>query len=274
MTNQPPPSFTAIVLAADRTPGDPVARAAGVSCKALAPVEGRPMLFRVLDALEASTLVSSCILCGPPAPVIDREPLLRQRLASSGLTWLPPQATPSTSAASALGSIPGEMPVLLTTGDHALLTPPMVDHFCREAFSSGCDLVAALAPYALIMKNYPGMRRTRTRFSDGPFCGCNLFAFLTSAGRSAADLWRQVEKERKRPLKMIGRLGWIAVLRYLLGRLCLKDGLRLVSARMGIKVGAVILPFAEAAVDVDSVSDWHFAQAIASRVRSGQQGQE
>ena len=66
---------------------------------------------------------------------------------------------------------------------------------------------------------------------------------------------------------MIGRLGWMAALRYLLGLLSLKDGLRLISERMGIKVGAVILPFPEAAVDVDSVSDWHFAQAIASRAR-------
>jgi hypothetical protein len=126
--------------------------------------------------------------------------------------------------------------------------------------------VAALAHYALIKQNYPDMRRTRTRFSDGPFCGCNLFAFLTPASRAAADLWRQVESERKRPLKMIGRLGWMAVARYLFGRLPLKDGLQLVSERMGIKLGAVIMPFAEAAVDVDSVSDWHFAQAIASRL--------
>jgi hypothetical protein len=34
---------------------------------------------------------------------------------------------------------------------------------------------------------------------------------------------------------------------------------------MGLRVAVVILPFPEAAVDVDTVSDWHFAQAIASR---------
>lgn len=234
----------------------------------LAPVEGQPMLFRVLDALERSERIHSCMVCGPPAAIVEHEPLLRRRLAVSGVTWLPPQATPSTSALSALRSIQRATPVLLTTGDHALLTPAMVDYFCREALLSDCDLVAALAPYALIMEKYPGMRRTRTRFSDGPFCGCNLFAFLTGASRSAADLWRQVESERKRPLRMIGRLGWTTLLRYILGRLSLKDGLGLISERMGIRVGAVILPFAEAAVDVDSVGDWHFAQAIASHAKS------
>ena len=44
-------SFTAVVLAGDRTADDPVARAAGVPCKALALVGGRPMVHRVLEAL-------------------------------------------------------------------------------------------------------------------------------------------------------------------------------------------------------------------------------
>jgi hypothetical protein len=223
------------------------------------------MLLRVLDALEASHHIDACILCGPPAAIVDREPLIRQRLAARGMAWLPPQATPSTSALSALHSIAEGTPVLLTTADHALLTSEMVDHFCREALTRGCDVVAALASHARVMASYPGMRRTRTRFSDGSFCGCNLFAFLTPEGRAAADLWRQVENERKRPLKMIGRLGWMVVLRYLLGLLSLANAIRLISERMRLKVGAVILPFPEAAVDVDSVSDWHFAEAIAAR---------
>lgn len=242
-----------------------MARAAGVPCKALAPIGGQPMLFRVLDALAASQHVGTCLLCGPPAAIVERAPLVRQRLAAPGIDWLAPQATPSTSALSALNSIHDGTPVLLTTADHALLTPAMVDHFCREALATGCDVVAALAPYALVMAAYPGMRRTRTRFSDGAFCGCNLFAFLTPESRAAADFWRQVENDRKRPLKMIGRLGWRVVLRYLLGVLSREDALRLVSERMGLKVGAVVLPFPDAAVDVDSVSDWHFAEAIAAR---------
>jgi hypothetical protein len=55
------------------------------------------------------------------------------------------------------------------------------------------------------------------------------------------------------------------VLRYALGLLSLKAALRIASARMGLAVGAVILPFPEAAVDVDTVLDWQFAQAIAAR---------
>lgn len=257
--------FTAVVLAADRTSDDPVARAAGVSCKALAPVGGRPMVLRVLDALNDAQEVGACLLCGPSTGIIDGAPQLKERIASGAVRWMPNQATPSTSAWSALNSLAPETPVLLTTADHALLSAPVVDHFCREARALRCDVAAGLASHSLTVERYPGMRRTKTRFSDGPFCGCNLFAFLTPGSRVAADLWRQVEHQRKQPLKMIGALGWMMVLRYALGLLSLKAALRHVSARMGLEVGAVILPFPEAAVDVDTVSDWQFAQAIAAR---------
>ena len=264
MTCASPQRFTAVVLAADRTSNDPVAQAAKVPCKALAPVGNRPMVLRVLDALAESTPIDACILIGPPSEIVEREPLLKKRLAVPGLLWLPPHATPSTSAAAAFACIPAATPVLLTTADHALLRPEMVEYFCRDALTTGCDVVAALASYAQIVASYPGMRRTRTRFSEGDFCGCNLFAFLTPEGRAVADLWRRVENERKRPVKMLSELGWLVVLRYLLGRLSLKEALRRISQRMGVRVGVVLLPFPEAAVDVDSVADWQVAQRIAS----------
>ncbi|MCU0590494.1 MAG: nucleotidyltransferase family protein [Desulfobacterales bacterium] len=265
MTHVSTQRFTAVILAADRTPNDPVALAARVSCKALAPVGGRPMVFRVLDTLAGSGSIETCILCGPAADILKQEPLFQERLASPRLSWLPPGSTPSTSVLTALSSIPGGMPVLVTTADHALLQPEMVEYFCREALASGCDVIAALASYGQIMTKYPGMRRTRTRFRNGDFCGCNLFAFLTPKSHVAADFWRRVENERKRPVKMIGALGWLVVLRYLLGRLSLEDAVRYISRRMGLQAGVVIMPFPEAAVDVDSVGDWDFARSIAAR---------
>ncbi len=227
------------------------------------------MLLRVLDALAEAEEVSRCILCGPSADHCDGVPELRARINSGLVGWMPHQATPSTSALAALNSVPAETPVLLTTADHALLSAPVVNVFCRQARALGCDVVAGLASHALIVARYPGMRRTKTRFRDGPYCGCNLYAFLTAESRTAADVWRRVEQHRKRPLKMIGELGWLTALRYVMGTLSLKDALRLISKRMGIKAGAVILPFPEAAADVDSVDDWRFAQAVASRIEVG-----
>ena len=257
-----PPKFAALILAADRESDDPVAKAAGVPCKSLAPVGGIPMVFRVANALDTSVEVDAINLCGPPESIVNQTPDLRGLIESGKVNWFANQATPSTSAYHVLQNLPDEVPVILTTADHALLSASIVDHFCSHARSTGCDVVIGIARHEEVAKAYPQTRRTATRLADGAYCGCNLFAFLTPRARLAADFWRQVESQRKKPLRVIQVLGWMAVLRYLMGRLSLAEALDRISSRLGFKAGAVIMPFAEAAVDVDSVSDLELVEKI------------
>ncbi len=100
---------------------------------------------------------------------------------------------------------------------------------------------------------------------NGGYSGCNLFGFLSPRSDRAAEFWGQIEKERKKPLRMIRVLGWRSVVRYLMGRISLDDGLKELSHKMQIKVRAVILPFPQAAVDVDTVDDWHFVEQLAKK---------
>jgi hypothetical protein len=86
---------------------------------------------------------------------------------------------------------------------------------------------------------------------------------LTPQARAAALFWRQVEHQRKSPLRIINAFGWIAVMRYVSGRLTLAGALDRVSHRLGFKAGVVIMPFPEAAIDVDSVIDWNVVKRIA-----------
>jgi GTP:adenosylcobinamide-phosphate guanylyltransferase len=255
-------TFTAIVLAADRGPGDPVATATGVPCKSLTPIGGIPMLFRVVKALKASGQIDTINLCGPPEPIVKRTPELADLISIGGVNWYANQATPSTSAYHVLQHLPEEVPVLLTTADHALLDQRIVDHFCKEARACGFDVVIGIARHDTVKEAYPRTHRTATRLADGAYCGCNLFAFLTPRARIAADFWRQVEAQRKSPLRLIRVLGWTAVTRYLTGRLTLAEALNRVSGRLGFKAGAVIMPFPEAAIDVDSVSDRELVEQI------------
>jgi hypothetical protein len=47
------------------------------------------------------------------------------------------------------------------------------------------------------------------------FCSCNLFAFLTPRAKKAAEFWRQCERNRKKPWRMMRVVGWQVVVRYL-----------------------------------------------------------
>ena len=129
---------------------------------------------------------------------------------------------------------------------------------------NGCDIAVGLARHSLVMSAYPGAKRTAIKLRDGAYCSCNLFAFLTPRARRVADFWRRVESQRKKPLRVISAFGWIAVLRFLLGRLTLAEAQERISRRLGLKAGVVILPFPEAAVDVDTASHWQYIQTIAA----------
>jgi GTP:adenosylcobinamide-phosphate guanylyltransferase len=254
--------ITAVVLAGDRGPDDPVAAAAGVSGKALVPVGGRPMLLRVLDALAESETIDSCLVCGSSSRLLAQEPELARMVASGAVGWVENEASPSLSALAAFAAVPDDSPVLVTTADHALLTPQKVEFFCAEAADSGCDVVAGLASAEAVQNAFPESRRTVTRLRGGSYCGCNLFAFLTPRGRRAATFWRRIEESRKSPLKIVKALGLVSVLRYVLGRLTLEQGLSRLSAAMDARAGAVWMPDPETAVDVDSIADRQLVEKI------------
>jgi len=257
--------FTAIILAGMRPGGDPVAEAAGVACKSFAPVGDRPMVHRVLEALAASRQVGSRILCGLPQSLIQQEPGLKACLEKGELKWMAGHSTPSLSTYHALQLVPDDLPVLVTTADHALLTPQIVDFFCDEARRLQCDLAVGLTAYEAVKSRFPETKRTAIKFSDGAYSGCNLYGFLNPRAHRAAQFWRRVEADRKKPLRMMRLLGWRTVVRYLLGRISLDDGLKLISRKLEIRARAVMLPFPQAAVDVDTVDDWHFVQRLVDK---------
>jgi GTP:adenosylcobinamide-phosphate guanylyltransferase len=247
--------MTAVVLAGDRTKKDSLINYTKAGCKALIDIDGIPMVRRVLNALQQSRAVFKIVLAGPEADEVAMDKPLSELIASEEISWRAPEASPSASAFHTMQSLEPDMPVLLTTTDHPLLTREIVDAFSRQSLANDVDVTVGLAPHALITEAYPGIKKTVFRFSDGDFCGCNLFAFLTPEGRQAASFWRKIEQQRKKPLALISLLGWWMVLRYRLGMLSLEEALAKLSKRLGLRVRAVILPYANAAIDVDSIAD-------------------
>jgi GTP:adenosylcobinamide-phosphate guanylyltransferase len=257
-----PQRFAALVLAADRTNKDPITQHTGAACKAFAPVDGIPMVIRVLDTLAACDLITTVILCGPPESLHMHCPELKLRIASGQVTWIPNLDSPSRSAESGLSQIPSDTPVLLTTADHALLTPDMVQSFLRSSLAIQCDATVGLVRQQDIAAAFPGSKRTVIRLRDGGFCGCNLFTF-NPQGRALIRFWRQAEDLRKRPWRLIAQvLGFKMVLSYLFGFLTLQKGLQAVSEKSVVKIQGIMLDDPRAGVDVDKVEDLVLAESI------------
>ena len=253
--------FAAVVLAGERPGGSAFSRELGLAAGVLVEVAGKPALARVIDALETSEMVEGGLLCGPVEEIFQGNEEFRQILSGSSFRWTAPESGPSASALAALEQL-DRFPVLLTAGDHALLSPDLVDYFCREAVKMDVDVVVGLAPYAIVHAAFPESKRTVLKFSDGRYCGTNLFAILNREGKAGPIAWQEVEAQRKRPWRMVRRLGAGMLLRYLFGRLSLDKALEALSCAMGCRVGYVRIEVARAAVDVDSVADRDLAEKI------------
>ena len=269
MQDSEPRPVTALVLAGARAGRDLVAEATGVSIKVLATVGGMPMVARVLKTLEASSLVAQRVLCGPSWEFVQEQTFLHDLVEKGKVRWMAPQQGPSLSVKGFLEQFPEDLPLLVTTADHALLTVEMVEYFLQQASRAQVDVAVALVPYSVVAEAYPQSKRTVIAFRGGGYCGCNLFLLSTPKARRLVEFWIQVERERKRPLRLIRRLGWLMLIRYVLGVLSLADALCELSQRMGLSIKEIILPFPEAAIDVDTPEDLALVeQIIEKRKRS------
>ncbi len=259
--------FSALVLAGERPGGSKFGRELGLAASVLVDVAGKSALQRVVEALEGAKMVSGGILCGPSPEIFRDAPEFNRILQGTSFHWLAPADGPSASAIKAVEAA-GTFPLLLTAGDHALLTPSLIDCFCHEAQSADADIVVGLTPYAIVHAAYPHSKRTVQKYRDGFFCGTNLFAVLNPAGKAALAFWQAVEAQRKRPWKIARKFGLWFLLRYLLRWVTLREALQKLSDVSGCRVSYVPVNTPRAAVDVDSVADRDLAEEIL-RAESG-----
>ncbi len=257
-------AIPALVLAGDRRgEADPVAARAGVRHKCLAPVAGIPMLCRVVENLAAVPRIGTIHVALPDPALLEETPCLRDRLRADRIRAADCAASVSGSVADLFART--GPPLLVTTADHPLLTAAMIEVFLDLAAQQPADLVAALVAEDTIRTVLPATRRTFLRFRDGAFSGANLFLLAAPGTAAVLAFWRRVERERKRPWRIARALGPGLLLAYLLRRLTLERAMERASDRIGGRARAVVLPFAEAAVDVDRPADLELAERLLRR---------
>ncbi|MES2723419.1 MAG: nucleotidyltransferase family protein [Pseudomonadota bacterium] len=244
--------FQALVLAGSR-PGavDPVAAYGGAAHKGLIRLGGETLLARVVGALRAAGAAS--------VAVISTHPDVRAEAQQLGAETLDEAAGPSLSvkaAAERLGT-----PLLVTTADHALLQADWVRAFLADT-PAGVDVAALVAARPTVEAAAPGTQRTWLKLADGHWSGCNLFYLANDRALGIVDLWRRVEVERKRPWRQAQILGPGMLLRYVTGRLALKDAAARLGRLAGVTAAVVETQYGLASVDVDKPADLDLVRRI------------
>jgi GTP:adenosylcobinamide-phosphate guanylyltransferase len=262
--------FTALVLAGSRGgAGDDLAEAQGQRHRALIPVRGVPMLVRVIRTLRAAPSIQKIVISIDDPAALDAVPELRALIAEGALAVRRSERSPSRSVVAVLESMPAGGPVLVTTADHALLTPAMVEHFTLACRKGNADLRVALVAASLLQARFPESKRTYLPLRDDRYSGANLFGFLTPQATRAAEFWVKAEASRKQPWKLALAFGPRALIAFWRRRFDLDSALEQISRVIGARVEAVRMPFAEAAIDVDRAADLALATRILAEREAG-----
>ena len=247
--------YTAIVLAGSRPGRDAFAEQFGTDMKALVAVGHEPMVRRPVRALLASRKITDVVILSQAperiAAVIptDRRISFRESCGTIAETMLGLCSDPQT-----------RWPLLVTTADHALLDTAMVDEFCAHA--EGADVALGVVERDVLMQRFPDAQRTWLSFRGGAYTGANLFMLGSPKVESAIRLWRSVEQERKKGLRVVAIAGPLVLVGTLLRLFSIDGVLKRLGRRLGLRVSAVRLSNPLAGIDVDKPSDHTLAEAI------------
>ncbi len=251
----------ALVLAGEREEGGHFARSFDAACSAFVELSGKRLVDHVLDALARAQSVTSGTVCGPAGPIAEQACFPQHLQKAHGFEWIEQRASPVESVLAALTRY-DERPLLVTTADHAMLVPEIIDAFCDAAGVLDADLVVGVVPHHIVSARWPGIHRTRWRFRDGTWCGANLYLVRTADAANGIRYWQSVQQLRKQPWRILARLDIGLLTQTLLKRLTLAAALERLSANAGCRIAHISIDDPRAAVDVDSVQDYQLAAKV------------
>jgi len=246
------PLWTAIILAGQRPEGDPMAAYCNVQYKALIPIHGQTMLERVTRALLASAYIRKIVVMAQ-SPEALKKGISSDLAEHDHIAFVESNDGIATSVHGVVGTAVAPWPVLVTTADNALLTGEILDFFLQS--HAGQDVAVGVVERRIMLAAYPDARRTWLKFRGGAYSGANLFALQNAAAKPALAMWAGVEKDRKKGWKIFAHFGLWLLLRALSRTIGFKDAMAQAGQRIGLRAEPILLPFAEAAIDVDKPAD-------------------
>jgi GTP:adenosylcobinamide-phosphate guanylyltransferase len=250
---QPVQKWTTILLAGDRTGGNPLTEHFGQTNKSLVEVAGKPMLAHVLATLLDHPKVGDIHILAQNPKLLFDHPALAPHCDNPRLHFVQSGNGIASSLAAVLRMPPLDWPILVTTADHVLLDGAMIDWFMTQ--SGSADVAVGVVNRAVAAADGLDKDRTWLKFRDVQVTGANLFALKSEEVFAALEYWSGLEQHRKRPWRMALQFGPGLLLAVLLRRLTLARAVEAVGRKLGVRARAVQIPYARAGVDVDKVAD-------------------
>jgi len=255
-------SVAALVLAGGKVGDDLVPYADGAPCRALVPLNGRPMVDYVLDAVRSAfgPAGGRILVAGDDVPAQD------------GCVKIDGGASMVDTLLSGVAALePHETRLLVVTADIPFLTGEAVGDFLRRAEAvQPAAFVYPIVEAARCRERFPDMRRTTLRVAEGEYTGGNLALLDPSFLREKREVILAAYERRKDKVALARMLGIGLILRLAASRISPRAlPIPILERAVGRLLGggtarAVVSPFAEVGTDVDRGEDIEIARRMLS----------
>ncbi len=254
---------TALILAASRRgAADSVAKIQSLSHKCLVVIDGMVMLERVVCEIRASDHIGRIFVSIESQEILESVPALKAMLNAGEIHYLPSAENLYLSIKNAAEQIDNPWPLVISTGDNALHTTEMIDHFSEEIFSAPIDTAVAMTPSNVILEAYPDGKRAFHELKGSGWSSCNLYAMMNEKALASAKVFEGGGQFGKRPRRIMAAFGLWFMLLYKFKLATIDDLANLLSRRWHMTLKVVRMPYADAPIDVDNPTDFERTETI------------
>ena len=146
---------------------------------------------------------------------------------------------------------PQDRYVVALSADTALLTGSIIQQFIDACAPFELEAYWGIVRKEVMLEAFPQSRRTYLPLREGSFCSSDLYLGQLSAGFRIQERIRYFIEHRKNVAAQVWKLGLPTLFKFLLRRLSIADILDVAYRFAELRGGPVILPTAEAGMDID-----------------------
>ncbi len=240
---------------------DPLAVARGGQRKALLEVDGKPMVWWVVDALRRSPRVGRIAIVGlGPEDGLD---------FGGEVLYVPNQPKHFDNIMAGIKALQDADPkldyLLVTSADIPLLRPETVDWFVTACEQAEGDFFYSIVEQRVMETQFAGAARSYVPLREGRFCGGDLFMVRASIARNNEELVRELLARRKNAFQQVRLAGFSTVVKFLFRRLSIADAEKVASRLMNCKARTLNSPYADIGMDVDKPHQLEMARRVLTR---------
>jgi molybdopterin-guanine dinucleotide biosynthesis protein A len=241
-----------VMLAGGTVEDDALRREAGVNCKSLIPLAGRPMVEHVLAALRGTPGVGRIVLVGPPVLQTAIAPGLADLILEEG-------ATRAENLYRGIDALPGSERILLATADTPLLTATMIGDLLANA--PDCDICYPFVDRETVLQRFGDREWVFIILRDAALTGSSMALFRPAAFQQLRPLVEQVIGAHREHWKVARLFGLVFLLRAKYGWITVREIEKHVSKVVKLDCRGYCSPYAELAFDVDHHADLPIARS-------------